>query len=69
VIPSQISGILGSDFDYPNDAMCDTDAQFWPPKGGEGEEMSIIHIVTSVLARDLLKRLDEQPPKTDEYQY
>jgi len=49
--------------------MCDTDAQFWPPKGGEGEEMSIIHIVTSVLARDLLKRLDEQPPKTDEYQY
>jgi len=69
VIPSQISGIPGSDFDHLNYTMCDTDAQFWPPKGGEGAEMSIIHIVTSVLARDLLKRLDEQPPEPHEYQH
>ncbi len=32
------------------------------PQGGEGVKMSIIHAVTVVLARELLKRLDEQPP-------
>jgi hypothetical protein len=45
---------------------CDTDAQFWPPKGGEGTEMSIIHTVTALLARELLTRLTEQPSSTTE---
>jgi hypothetical protein len=43
---------------------CETDAQFWPPKGGEGTEMSIIHTVTALLARKLLTRHDEQPSST-----
>ena len=34
------------------------------PKGGEGTEMSIIHTVTALLARELLIRLTEQPSST-----